>query len=152
MNIIICRQSRYCAFLGCRDGSTCTCKFKRFLQFCFILQNYNRARHLLVYVIARKNVMQILLLRGLCTLSMESSLTSLNRRAPTNESPAPVVSTVLTWKPGTFPWNFCKQDADVRKSLVCNMHSPGNEKCCKSIDLKKLCVPWYSNCILCRQG
>jgi hypothetical protein len=41
------------------------------------------------------------------TSSTDWSSTILQRRAPTNESPAPVVSTVSTWKASTDPWKFC---------------------------------------------
>jgi hypothetical protein len=41
------------------------------------------------------------------TSSTEWSSTILQRRAPTNESPAPVVSIVSTWKASTDPWKFC---------------------------------------------
>lgn len=40
------------------------------------------------------------------TSSMDWSSTILHNRAPTKESPAPVVSTVLTWKASTDPWKF----------------------------------------------
>lgn len=40
------------------------------------------------------------------TSSTDRSLTILHRRAPTNESPAPVVSTALTWNPSTVPRKF----------------------------------------------
>lgn len=42
----------------------------------------------------------------LLTSSMDWSSTTLQSRAPTNESPAPVVSTVFTWKASTAPWKF----------------------------------------------
>ena len=43
------------------------------------------------------------------TCNEDGSLTILRSRAPTNASPAPVVSTCCTLKEGTAPWKSCNQ-------------------------------------------
>jgi hypothetical protein len=45
-------------------------------------------------------------MKGVLTSSMDWSSTTLQSKAPTNASPAPVVSTVFTWKASTAPWKF----------------------------------------------
>jgi hypothetical protein len=45
-------------------------------------------------------------MEGVLTSSMDWSSTTLQSKAPTNASPAPVVSTVFTWKASTAPWKF----------------------------------------------
>jgi hypothetical protein len=61
------------------------------------------------FQILRKNFANIWLLgtnSWILTSSIDWSSTILPNRAPTKESPAPVVSTALTWKASTDPLKF----------------------------------------------
>ena len=84
------------------------------------------------------------------TSSMDWSSTILAKRAPTKASPAPVVSTALTWKASTDPWKFwfmhsgekhisiSKLTKHVRKKLKAVFFQP------KKIKKLKNFLPWCS--------
>lgn len=62
---------------------------------------------------------------------MAWSSTILVRRAPTKESPAPVVSTVFTWNAATLPWNFYapkKEPSHIIKPQVSHVPLPHKDR------------------------
>ena len=65
----------------------------------------------------------------LSTWSTDWSSTILQRRAPTNESPAPVVSTALTLNGSTDPRKFCNEECVGQKWQKCQrMECFGNKQ------------------------
>lgn len=77
------------------------------MQMCNTIKKKKGAKHHLNVRLLNKRVL---------TSSMDWSSTILQSRAPTNESPAPVVSTVLTQKASTSPWKFYVQTSkDITK-------------------------------------
>ena len=102
------RKSRDCSLFGGCNGSASICKSKYLSQPWLIL----KIKIPTMLEIVTQELFFITNLNGdgwfiEFTSSTDWSSTILQSSAPTNESPAPVVSTVSTWKASTDPWKFC---------------------------------------------
>lgn len=108
-----------CSLLGGRDCSTSIRKLQHLPQPPFVLKKMERPNMLTLIQPHENNWRKKCTELGCCVLytpMMEWSSTILLRRAPTKESPAPVVSTVFTWNGSTAPRKFWQQTKAVSSS------------------------------------